>query len=98
MNFAEHLEQDRRLVLLRALENASQYRANATLLRRYCDVVGHAVSADRLDGDLAWLQEQGLLSTERHAELTVATLTQRGLDVATGRAVCPGVARPSPGG
>ncbi|MBE7419844.1 MAG: ArsR family transcriptional regulator [Ideonella sp.] len=97
MNFAEHLTHDRRLVLLRALAAAAQYRANAFLLRRYCDAVGHVVSADRIEADLAWLGEQGLLSLERPEGVTVATLSARGLDVAEGRATVPGVQRPQPG-
>lgn len=97
MNFAEFQEQDRRLVLLKALENAAQYRANAFLLRRYADAVGHVVSADRIEQDLAWLGEQGLIAVEKTGSVTVATLTQRGLDVATGRARVPGVQSPAPG-
>ena len=95
--FADYQTEDRRLVLLKALEAAAQYRANALLLRRYCDAVGHVVSADRIEADLAWLAEQGLLSVERGQAVTVATLTARGLDVATGRTKVPGVQAPQPG-
>lgn len=97
MNFDDYTTQDRRLVLLKALENAAQYRANAFLLRRYCDAVGHVISADRIDGDLAWLAEQQLVGLERMQGVTVATLTARGLDVAQGRASVPGVPKPQPG-
>ena len=41
MNFAQHQTEDRRLVLLKALAAAAQYRANAYLLRRFCDQLGH---------------------------------------------------------
>jgi hypothetical protein len=97
MNFDQFQTEDRRLVLLRALEAAVQYRANAYLLRAYSDSVGHVVSAERLATDLAWLAEQGLVTVETQPVL-VATLTARGLDVANGRAVQPGVKRPLPGG
>jgi len=97
MNFAQAQEQDRRLVLLKALEAAAQYRANAFLLGRYCDSVGHVVSADRIEADLAWLAEQGLVGLDRPQGVTVATLTARGLDVATGRTKVPGVQPPQPG-
>lgn len=97
MNFAAFQDQDRRLVLLRALENAAQYRANALLLRRYCDFVGHVVSADRIEQDLAWLAEQGLVIRDASGEVTVVTLSVRGLDVATGRTRVPGVQTPTPG-
>lgn len=97
LSYAEYETQDRRLVLLRALQHAAQYRTNALLLRRYCAAVGHTVSADRLEQDLAWLREQGLADIDKAESITVATLTQRGLDVATGSAEAPGVARPAPG-
>lgn len=98
MKFAEAETQDRRRVLLRGLQAASQYRANGLLLRHYAEAVGgHAASADRIAGDLAWLGEQGLVELEQLQGVDVATLTERGLDVATGRATVPGVARPQPG-
>lgn len=97
MNFADFQDQDRRLVLLKALENAAQYRANALLLRRYCDALGHVVSADRIEHDLAWLAEQGLVMRETGEGITVVTLSVRGLDVATGRTRVPGVQQPTPG-
>lgn len=97
MNFDQFQTEDRRLVLLKALENAAQYRTNAFLLRRYCEAVGHVVSADRLEQDLLWLQEQTLVGLEHTNNVTVATITARGLDVATGRAHAHGVAKPQPG-
>jgi len=98
MSFSDYQTADRRLVLLKALENAVQYRANAYLLRRYCDSLGHVVSADRIEQDLAWLAEQSLIALEKAQGVSVATLTERGLDVATGRAKTPGVQQPAPGG
>lgn len=97
MSFAEYQTADRRLVLLKGLQAAAQYRANAYLLRHFADSVGHVVSADRIAQDLAWLSEQGLITLDTQP-VVVATLTERGLDVATGRAVVPGVQRPAPGG
>lgn len=97
MSFDAFQTEHRRLVLLQALEGAVQYRANAYLLRKFCDRLGHVVSSDRIAQDLAWLKEQGLLTLDA-GEPAVATLTERGLDVATGRALVPGVQRPTPGG
>ena len=96
MKFAEVETEDRRLVLLRCLQSAEQYRANAYLLRRFAQSVGHTVSSDRLEHDIAWLAEQGLATRDSTNGVTVATLTRRGLDVAEGAAVVPGVARPLP--
>ena len=97
MKFDQYETEDRRLVLLRALQHATQYKANAYLLRRYCESIGHTVIADRIEQDIAWLAERGLVERAQHLGVTVATLTQRGLDVATGAASVPGVQRPQPG-
>ena len=97
MNFAEHQTADRRLVILRGLAECAAYRANNLLLQRYCDAVGHVVSSDRLAQDLAWLGEQGLLTSVAERNITTVTLTVRGLDVSTGRAEVPGVQKPQPG-
>jgi hypothetical protein len=45
---------------------------------------------------LAWLAEQGLLTTKATGDVVVATLLARGVDVAGGRATVPGVKRPLP--
>lgn len=96
MNFAQFQTEDRRLVLLRALHAAAQYTANAYLLRRFAESLGHTASADRIEQDVAWLVEQGLVTRKAPEGVTVATLTQRGQDVADGSATVPGVARPRP--
>ena len=99
MNYAEFETQDRRLVILKALAAAAQYRANAYLLRSFCDTMGHTASADRIAGDLAWLREAGLITTDQaRPDVLLATLTTRGLDVADGRAEHPGVQKPRPAG
>lgn len=97
MNFDQFQTEDRRLVILRGLASAAQFRANDFLLRRYCEAVGHVVSADRIGSDLAWLEEQGLVRLEKAPLVVVSTLTQRGADVAEGRVTVPGVQRPQPG-
>lgn len=96
-SYEAHLTEDRRLVLLRALENSAQYSAPAVLLKRFCDRLGHVVSSDRIEQDLNWLREMGLVSLAAGEGVTVATLNVRGMDVATGRARVPGVAMPQPG-
>lgn len=97
MSFADVMDQDRRLVVLKALEAAAGYRAAQFVLQRYCEQFGHKVSADRMRTDLTWLKEQGLIKLETPDNVYVATLTQRGLDAAGGLADVPGVARPAPG-
>jgi hypothetical protein len=98
--FSDFQQQDRRLVMLRALVSAAQHRTNAILLQRFLDSVGHVVTLDRIRTDLDWLAEQGLVEVVHEPgtpDVTVATLTVRGLDVAEGRTRQAGVARPKPG-
>lgn len=92
--FATHLSEDRRLVMLRLLAELQLYRANSTVLWMNLEAHGHAITRDQTKTELRWLEEQGLVSIEEAAGLLIATLTERGQDVASGRAKQPGVARP----
>lgn len=93
-NFASFLAEDRRLVILRVLSELPAYRTNSFLLSTLLGKFGHEPSADQVKGDLAWLEEQQLLTVEVVESVHIATLTTRGADVAAGRAVVPGVKRP----
>lgn len=95
--YANYLTEDRRLVILRLLAELPGYRSNSsviyTLLSSHW---GHTPTRDQLRTDLRWLQEQELLAIESVGDgaVLLATLTERGADVAAGRAVVPGVQRP----
>jgi len=95
--FQKLLDADRRLVILRALQEDSGYDLNEYVLQSILEALGHTVSRDRLRADLAWLEEQGLISLSDVAGVKVAKLTSRGSDVAAGRTTVPGVKRPRPG-
>jgi hypothetical protein len=100
LDFREHLAGHVRLAVLRVLEEAPGYQANSAILLSAIEMLGLRTTRDGLETELAWLAEQGLVALERllAERLTVATLTGRGLDVALGRALVPGVARPAPRG
>jgi hypothetical protein len=99
-NFAQCISQDRRLCILLALETVEGYCAPHPLLKSFLDSIGHRVSDETLLADLSWLAapEQRLLTVEKQSLLMIATATQRGVDVAQGRAVVDGVKRPMPAG
>ena len=104
MSYPAAIAADRRLLLLRALSQAHRYTAAARLLRSFLDSLGRPVGSDLLQHELAWLAEMGLIALDRSAACpepaegeTIATLLPRGLDVAEGRTVVPGVRRPEPG-
>ena len=91
------IDEDRRLVILRILEEDPGYSQNESVLQTCLDALGHSVSRDRVVTDLTWLAEQGLVTIEDVVSVKVASLTSRGSDVARGRGTAPGVKRPAPG-
>lgn len=99
MSFAETLAENRRLIILRALDDAG-FAANETVLRTVVESMGHQVGRDQIRADLVWLEQHALVRVERlpvqGGELWVAKLLAAGQDVAKGR-LHPGVARREPG-
>lgn len=97
MSFRNLRAEHQRICILLALSASPGYEANSAIIQDELDRFGMPASRDEVHGHLAWLVEQGLLTTENPANaVTVAALTPRGLDVANGRAVVPGVKRPGP--
>ena len=93
MSLRDLLEEDRRLVILRSLVDVGG-EANESILNDCLDAYGHRVSRDQVRAQLAWLQEQGVVTIEMVGTYMVATLTGRGQDVAEGRCVVPGIKKP----
>jgi len=96
MSFAEHYAKHLRIAILRVLSGAPSCTTNSSILHSALPEVGLTPTRDQIKTELAWMAEQGLLTVGDHPGLVVATLTERGLDVAEGRTVVPGVQRPSP--
>lgn len=100
MSYADVITADIRLVILRFLMEADgDYRLNSSILHKLLDLkAGYTTPRDKMVTELHWLKEQGYIDLEEAGTLYIVTLTQRGLDVASGSARVPGVARPSPRG
>lgn len=98
MSFSDLLAQDRRLVILRFLNEDQDRKLNTSILQDALDRIGHGCSRDCVETECAWLAEQGLVTVEKVGPVNVVTLTGRGQDVAEGRATVPGVKRPRAGG
>ena len=92
--FAEFLREDQRLVILRVLVDMPTYTANSSVLYKLLGTYGHSPSRDQVKTELRWLEEQGLVTIDDISDVLVARLTERGQDVAQGRAFVPGVKRP----
>jgi Fe2+ or Zn2+ uptake regulation protein len=91
--YADYLRLDMRLQLLRVLAEMPGERSNSSILADMLERFGHTASRDQVKTELGWLAEQGLLALEDAGSVRVATLAERGKDVATGRAVVSGVKR-----
>ncbi|ASK20688.1 ArsR family transcriptional regulator [Vreelandella venusta] len=98
MSLKDFETEGRRLGILRILSRRSQFTTNEySLSDELKGAYAHHISRDRLHGDLAWLEEQGLVITQQPRAGWVITLTARGSDCAEGLAHVPGVAKPRPG-
>ncbi|MBX9701364.1 MAG: ArsR family transcriptional regulator [Acetobacteraceae bacterium] len=96
MSYQDLLAEDRRLSILLLLEAAPAATGNEALLHAALPEFGHSPSLDVVRADLTWLAEAGLVTTRDTHGLAIAALTDRGLDVAQGRARHPGVKRRRP--
>ena len=99
MSMVTVMAEDRRLVILRALDE-SGYQANESVLRKGLAVFGHAVTHDTVRADIEFLRAQGLVRVEvlhpASGDLWLVHLLDAGMDVARG-VYHPGVARRGPG-
>lgn len=95
-SFAALLSEDLRLRILQLLEQAVGYGLNVAILGDALQSLGHRVSRDKLVAEVAWLEEQDLVTTEQVGNIIVATATTRGVDAARGATRVPGVKRPLP--
>ncbi|MBA1271698.1 ArsR family transcriptional regulator, partial [Pseudomonas carnis] len=83
--FATFLREDYRLVILRLLAETTGYRANSSVLTMALDSFGHTLSRDQVKTEMHWLAEQGAVTVADVGPVLVATLTERGQDIAAGR-------------
>jgi hypothetical protein len=99
-SYAERLQEERRLVILRLLYELPGQKANSSSLYHALDDYGiHAARAD-VRAELAWLAHRELVSIEditpasSDSPLLLATITDAGRDVVRGKTQVLGVQRP----
>lgn len=97
-DFQSDMREHRRLAVLIFLERLSNYTSNASIITDMLNSSTVAVTSSRaqVSTELAWLEENGLVSLTGSGEFSTATVTTRGMDVARGRAAHPEIKRPSP--
>ncbi|WP_102798740.1 hypothetical protein [Bowmanella denitrificans] len=96
MSLDQIMAENQRLSILHCLAAMDGYSTNNSIIQAVCQRYGNQMTMDRIGTHLHWLKEQGLATLESHESYTIATLTQRGLDVEKGLATQPGVKRPGP--
>lgn len=96
MEYQQLITENQRLAVLKFLRDDNDYTQNTSILQDALTAIGLDISRDKLETEVNWLAEQGLVEIEHYRTVTVVKLTGRGLDVAEGRALVPGVKRPRP--
>ncbi|MGR6871225.1 VpaChn25_0724 family phage protein [Pseudomonas sp. HK3] len=96
MGFQKFENEEMRLSILVILDSDSDYSMNDSVIIRALETIGYKPSTDKLKSELAWLQDCNLLTIEENMGFTIASLSQRGSDVAQGRASVPGIPRRRP--
>lgn len=95
-SFAELRRAARRRDILLLAAESPRVGCSEELLALGLEGRGLGAARDAIAIDVAWLAEQGLVHTSEADSQRVVVITQRGLDVARGLAVVPGVAVPGP--
>lgn len=92
MSYAEHVEKERRLIILRLLvENKGA--ANDRMLQKGLQKWGIRCALDVVTSSLSWLSQQGFcqLKPVNGSGVVVAEITRRGREIVEGLAEVPGV-------
>lgn len=93
--FKDVFAEQQRIIMIQAMEQDSDYSLNDQLLQKVLEMFGHSISIDRIDSHLRFLEDCDVVTIENLGHgMLVAKLTQRGCDVARGRARVDGVDRP----
>lgn len=97
MNYQDFMREDRRLIILRLLAEQPGGMLNDSVLHALLERCGHTVARDVVRADVAWLRDSQLIDVEEVlGRVLVATIVERGSEVAAGYTTVPGVRRPGP--
>ncbi|SFZ85988.1 hypothetical protein SAMN02983003_3160 [Devosia enhydra] len=95
-SYAEFVDHDVRLIILKALADETNRSLNDSLLQAVLETFGHSKTRDYVRNQITWLEaEVGAVKTRPAGSTIIATLTQDGLDHVEHRRVLQGVKRPS---
>lgn len=95
-SYRDVMNEDARLVILKALADERDYALNETILDAILDKFGYRESRDWVRTQLRKLEELGAVTIQEAGTVFIAKLTRAGLDHVDMRSVIEGVRRPSP--
>lgn len=96
MSYTQILSEDRRLVILRFLNDISPESANESVLETAANCIGIASIRKEIRADLNFLSDAGCITIEWFADrLMLAKLTRRGQYVVQGKETISGIKKPS---
>ena len=88
---------NRRIAILQGLHADTDYTLSCEMLQRLLAEYGHRIPVTAVREDVEWLANERLVIVGDGAQgMTLAKLTRRGQDVATGHLRVAGVDRPLP--
>ncbi len=87
--------EDRRLVILRYLDEEPDGRMSVSLMMECLELMTHRVPRATVMEDAGYLEGLGLLRVEYVGSVPMLRITGRGTDVVQGRENAPGVKRPA---
>lgn len=90
------VDRQARALVLRTLEQAPGYCMNSRILQHVLDGWALTFTNPELVALLEWLDREDLVALRCTDDVVVATLRQKGADVACGRDLHEGVERPPP--
>lgn len=95
MSYHEVKMRDVRLSIVSILAQTSDGSMNVGMLYRVLDELpAERVARDELEAQIAWLEREKLVTSQRIGGVCLVQITQRGLDTASGQTSVPGVTRP----
>lgn len=75
------IDANKRLIVLRSLNETDDGRMNETMLSRALEIYGYSLSREQVRDLLKWLDERDAIDTEMAGGVVmIATLTRRGSD------------------
>ena len=95
--FQRRMVEDRRLVILRYLDEEPDGRMSVSLMTDALEIMSHCVPRTTVLEDAGYLEGLGLLRVEYVGSVPILRVTARGAEVAKGLIEVPGVKKPARG-